>query len=268
MSRLVGRLADVPIPRPLRRPVLGAFAAAVGIDLAEAEGELRDYPCLDAFFVRRLRPGLRPMPSDPHTVVSPVDGRLGQIGEVAEGRAIQAKGLRYSVAELLGDPAEAAGFEGGWFATIYLSPRDYHRIHAPVSGAVTWARHEPGALMPVNPPAVTLVPDLFARNERLACRLASAAGAVAVVAVAAINVGRISAAFDPAWNGPRGGVTNRRGAGPESRRYEPPPRVERGAELMAFHLGSTVVLLGQGNGPALRPDLEPGAVVRLGQPLT
>lgn len=268
LSRAAGRLADIRWPRWLRRPLLATFAAVVGAETNEAELPLADYPSLDAFFVRRLKAGLRSFPEDPNTVVSPVDGRLAEIGTITDGRLLQVKGLSYTAADLLDDATEADRFDGGTFITIYLSPKDYHRIHVPCTGTLGWARHVPGALLPVNPPAVAVAPDLFARNERLVCRLDSPYGRVAVAAVAAINVGRISAAFDPGWNGPRGGVTNRRGAQATTRSYDPPVELSRGDDLMAFHLGSTIVMLLDGSGFRLRQDLVPGMVVRLGQPLT
>jgi phosphatidylserine decarboxylase len=193
------------------------------------------------------------------------------VGVVRGGRAIQAKGRRYSVAELLDDPAEGARFDGGAFATLYLSPRDYHRIHAPCDGLIRLARHVPGELLPVNAPAVAHLPDLFARNERLVCYLDGPLGRVAVVAVGAYNVGRISAAFDPAWNAPPGKsawVTNRRGVEQgETRRYDPPVRVRQGDEIMTFHLGSTVVLLFEPGRVALEPGLRAEMSVRLGEVL-
>jgi phosphatidylserine decarboxylase len=267
LSRAAGRLADIRLPRPLRRPVLGAFAGMAGLDVSEAEFPLADYPSLDAFFVRRLKPGLRPMPDDPGVVVSPVDGQLAELGQIEDGRLLQVKGIRYSVVDLLDDPEEAARYRGGLYVTIYLRPRDYHHIHAPCSGRLDWARHVPGRIFPVNPPAVALVPDLFARNERLICAVDGPVGRLAVVAVAAFNVGRISSEFDPSWNGPRGGVTNRHGIEAATRRYDPPIEIDRCDELMAFHLGSTTVMLIEKGTARLRSDLQPGAPVRLAQPL-
>jgi phosphatidylserine decarboxylase len=272
LSRSFGRLADVPLPTGTRRAVLGGFARAVGIDLSEAELPLEAYPTLNAFFVRRLRPGAREWPDEPGTLASPVDGVVGQLGVVSGGRLLQAKGRSYTAAELL-DHAAAERYEGGSFVTIYLSPRHYHRIHAPCSGEIPSARHVPGELLPVNAPAVAHVPRLFVRNERLICHLDGPLGRVAVVAVGAYNVGRISAAFDPAWGGPLGPVAslstwagNRRGATAAEHVYEPPVPVRMGDEIMAFHLGSTVVLLLE-RGAALRPGLAPGRDVALGEPI-
>lgn len=262
MSRSLGAVADLKLPRRLRRPVIGTFARAVGIDLAEAEHDIAEYDSINAFFVRRLRPGVREWPHDPATAASPVDGIIGQHGRITGGRLIQAKGRHYEAGALLGSDEEARRFDGGSFVTIYLSPRHYHRIHAPCTGQIRHARHVPGALLPVNAPAVAHVPDLFPRNERVTCSIDAGFGRVAVVAVGAYNVGRISTAFDDAWVGPGRSVANRRGARGEERHYEPPLRIEQGAELMAFHLGSTIVLLCE-PGPRLTAG-EPGTEVRLG----
>jgi len=304
ISRFTGWLAATPIPGPFRRPILGAFARAVGIEVAEAERPLSEYPSVSHFFTRRLRAGVRTWPADATVPASPVDGRVGAVGRIRNGEAIQAKGIPYQVSELLGGGAGEGGeasdlvsrLEGGSFVTLYLSPRDYHRIHAPVGGIVAWGRILPGALFPVNAPAVSAIPRLFPRNERLVAWIeaagsppgregdeASAGGAgdagegsgvpVALVAVGAFNVGGISALYDPAWHRTAGAgrsLTNRRGRrNPETRRYDPPRPVERGEEFMAFHLGSTVVLL---FGPDdsrgdIHPSVSPGELIRLGAPL-
>lgn len=267
LSRAAGALADIPIPAPLRRPVLGTFARATGIDVAEAEHPLDRYGSVNAFFVRRLRSGVRSFPDDPEALVSPVDGIVGAVGVVQGGRAIQAKGRDYAVADLVGDGRRAAAFEGGLFVTLYLSPRHYHRIHAPLPGRIVAARHVPGRLFPVNAPAVQWIDELFVVNERLVAHMETALGPVAVVAVGAYNVGRISAAFDPAWSGGAGtSVTNRGSRPPASRSYAPGVEAAPGQEIMAFHLGSTVVLLTP-PGPVLRPDVAPGAEVRAGRTL-
>jgi phosphatidylserine decarboxylase len=268
MSRGVGALADIPLPRRLRRPAWGAFARAVGIDVSEAELPLTAYPSLNDFFVRRLRAGARSWPAEPDVLASPVDGVLGQLGVVASGRLLQAKGRSYRAADLVKDEEEARRYEGGVFVTLYLSPRHYHRVHAPSGGVVAAARHVPGALLPVNAAAVSGVDALFPRNERLVCFIDGPVGRVAVVAVGAYNVGRISAAFDPSWSGPEGRwVTNRKRPAAAERRYDPPVRIELGQELMAFHLGSTVVLLAEPARLRLHPALRPGGEVRLGVPL-
>ncbi len=296
LSRAFGRVADLPIPLPVRPAILGGFARALAIDAAEAEHPLTDYGSLNAFFVRRLRPGARVWPSEPDVAASPVDAILGQSGTITDGLLVQAKGRRYTAAALLDEPAAAAAYEGGSFLTLYLSPRHYHRIHTPCPGHIPRARHLPGALLPVNAAAVAHLPEHFARNERLVCYVdaddnaggappAEPAGAsaplggsgpavsgrslgrVAVVAIGAYNVGRISAAFDPAWHGgrgPSGWVTNRPGARAQTHTYDPPVPVAAGQEIMAFHLGSTVVLL-FAPGVTLEPGLTAGREVRVGQ---
>jgi phosphatidylserine decarboxylase len=273
LSRFAGRIADLPIPRTVRRPVLAAFARATGANPAEAELPLEEYVTLDAFFARRLTPGARPWRADPSGAGCPVDGVVGQVGPIARGRIVQAKGLEYTVGELLADDELATRLADGAFVTLYLAPRHYHRIHAPSRGRIVGARHVPGTLLPVNPPSVAAVPELFARNERLICEIDGAGGDLAVVAVGATNVGRIESIFDPAWNGPRGGVTNRRRAGNgrgravEIRRYDPPLALAAGDELMAFHLGSSVVVLLEAGRFELDPRVVPGREVRVGEPL-
>lgn len=271
LSRGAGRLADTPIPRPLRRSVLGAFARAVGIDVDEAELPLDGYRSIGDFFVRRLRDGARTWPGNDSVLASPVDGILGRFGTIERGRAIQAKGRDYAVAQLLGADDAGARYDGGVFVTIYLSPRHYHRIHAPCGGRIPLARHLPGALLPVNAAAVASVPDLFPRNERLVCWIDGALGRVAVVAVGAYNVGRIGASFERLGAGrsgptPRGvdWTTNVRGASLETRRYDPPIDARQGDEIMAFHLGSTVVLLVEPGRVTLTRDLAAGMEVRAG----
>ncbi len=273
LSRVAGRLADVPIPRAMRSPVLSAFARAVGADPGEAQLPLEEYGTIDAFFVRRLRPGVRPWRGDPSGAGSPVDGVVGQIGRIARGRLVQAKGLEYRAEDLLADDRLAARLDGGWFVTLYLAPRHYHRVHSPTRGHIGTARHVPGNLLPVNPPSVAALPGLFARNERVICEIDGAGGDLAVVAVGATNVGRIESIFDPAWNGPRGGVTNRSREGPargravDSRRYDPPIAVDAGDELMAFHLGSSVVVLLEAGRFELDPRVAPGREIRVGEPI-
>lgn len=270
LSRATGWLAYRPIPPRLRAPVLGFLARRVGIDLAEAERAPGEYASFGALFVRRLAPGRRPLDPDPQTLVSPVDGIVGECGTISQGTALQAKGISYSVDELLGGEGDGESFRGGSYLTIYLSPRHYHRIHSPVEGAVVQARHLPGALLPVNAPAVASIPHLFPRNERLVAWISrDGSPPLALAAVGAFNVGRISATFDLQWNRRSDageGVTNRKGrTRPETRRYDPPIPVTRGGEVMAFHLGSTVVLILPPGFQITAPP--PGTEVRMGQAL-
>jgi phosphatidylserine decarboxylase len=286
---VTGRLADVPVPRPLRRPVWGAVSRVLGMDLTEARYPVTEYRSLDELFVRPLRVGARRWPAGVDVAASPVDGVVGAFGRVDSGELLQAKGRRYTVAELLDDTEQAERFRDGAYLTLYLAPRHYHRIHAPVAGQVAWARHIPGRLLPVNQRAVGRIDRLFPRNERLVAVIEPSGpaepeepgvgighgpgaapsldpvshgpGAVAVVAVGAFNVGRITADFDT------GLLTNRRGAVPTTHEYDPPLAVGRGDGIMAFHLGSTVVLLFE-RPVSMEPGLQPGAEIRLGDALT
>lgn len=266
LSRAVGRVGDLHIPAPLRRPLLGTFATLLRIDLSEAEWPLTEYRTLNELFVRRLRPGARTIPHDPHVLACPVDAIVGQVGTVQAGEALQAKGRTYSVAQLLDDDDHARCYERGRYITLYLSPRHYHRIHSPCEGTIRYAHHIPGALMAVTPEATNVVPNLFPRNERLVCSMDGPFGRVAVIAVGACNVGRISTAFDPGWRSGRGDDVGRGAIQPETRRYIPPHIVQQGDEIMAFHLGSTVVLLIEREA-TLDPVLSLGGEVRVGQPI-
>ena len=267
-SRLFGRIADLPLPTWLRAPLLGGFARLAGARVDEAELPLANYPSLNAFFVRRLAPGTRVWPDAEVVLASPVDGVLAQHGTVENGRLLQAKGRWYSAADLLGGEEGAEPFMGGLYAFIYLAPRHYHRIHAPCAGTVARAVYVPGTLLPVNAAAVAEVPDLLASNERIACFLQSAHGRVALVAIGAYNVGRISTVFDPTWHTEGAGwVTNRRPAADTERHYDPSLGVERGQEIMAFHLGSSVVLMLESGTHRWVEGLIPGQELHLGAAL-
>jgi len=195
-SRTVGWLASRQVPRGLRSQLYGGFARAVGADLEAVDRPLEDFERFDDFFTRPLRPGARPVANGAGVIVSPVDGVVSENGVAHGGRLIQAKGLDYTVRGLLADAVESEIFDGGTFATLYLAPRDYHRIHSPVRGRIVGYRHIPGAFFPVNPLAVRNVPGLFSINERLVTYVESDVGLVAVVKVAATGVGHITASYD------------------------------------------------------------------------
>jgi phosphatidylserine decarboxylase len=259
LSRLVGGLVRARAPRPIRVAAMRAFAARYGVDLSEC-AELDSFETFSEFFARPLRPGLRPVAPGDEVVVSPVDGCVSQAGRTDGGRLLQAKGIDYRLEALLGDDALAARLRGGPFVTIYLSPRDYHRIHFPLGGEITGYRYLPGALWPVNGPAVRNVPGLFSANERLATLLETPLGACAVVAVGAVIVGRIRAFYDPSVP-----PSNLAGARPAARGYGAPIPAEKGGELGAFEMGSTVILLLEPGRAQLSPGLTAGARVRVGE---
>lgn len=257
LSRLVGRITRLEGGPSAHQAAIRVFAKQYGVAVDEAELPLAEYPTFASFFTRRLRPGLRPVAPGDDVVVSPVDGALSQVGIAEGGRLIQAKGKDYTVEKLLDDPAEAARFVGGAYATIYLSPKDYHRIHTPVGGSISGFSHVPGQLWPVNRPSVQGVPELFAVNERLITYLDSPVGRVAVVAVGATCVGRIRLVYDDV-------VTNeRKHAGRVV--YDTPKDVAKGDELAVFEMGSTVILLFEPGRVTLDRRLEPEATVRMGE---
>jgi phosphatidylserine decarboxylase len=259
LSRLAGALTRWPAPAPVRLAAMKAFARRYGLDLSECP-DLDVYRTFGEFFARPLRPGLRPIAAGDAVVVSPVDAAVSETGVAAGGRLVQAKGIDYTLAALLGDADLARALEGGAYATLYLSPKDYHRIHFPLGGKVTGWRYVPGRLWPVNAASVRLVPGLFSVNERLVTLMQTPIGRCAVVAVGATVVGRVHAYYDPAV--PR---TNLRGGAPAGREYETPLPVEKGQELGAFEMGSTVILVFEPARLRLDPRLVPGARVRVGE---
>ena len=263
LSRAVGAACRASAPKPVVRAVIRAFARKYRVDIAEAERPIDEYPTFTEFFTRRLKPGARTIAPGELVPVSPVDGTVGEVGEVVEGRAYQAKGKHYSLAELIGGPnaeEDAKPFAGGSFVTVYLAPYNYHRIHAPLGGEINGYVNMPGQLWPVNPVGVRNVDKLFCVNERLTTFLKTPRGACGVVAVGATNVGRIRALYDDV-------VTNvRRTRQTERKMYGEPFRVEKGGELAVFEMGSTVVAL-FAPGVKLSPRLQPGLPIRLGEAL-
>jgi phosphatidylserine decarboxylase len=235
----VGALARLPLPRGLRRPLLGRFAAAYGANLGEADRPLENYASFLDFFTRRLKPGLRPQAvSVPGGVNSPVDGALIASGRVSEGTLLQAKGLPYRLDELLdGDPL-AAELAGAHYLTLYLAPKDYHRIHVPLAGTCVSVGRVEGELWPVNAASTNFTPRLYVRNRR-ATWIARGTGPdagllVAAVLVAATHVGGV--VIDPRWLSGR--TLPRRGRLDVAGLPCAP-----GDDLGTFELGSTVVLL-------------------------
>lgn len=238
------------------------FSRWYGVDLTEAaEGEVQHYPSFNAFFTRALKTGARSIASGPNTIVCPADGRISQIGAIDGQSILQAKGQAYDVTSLLGgDPARAAPFFGGSFATIYLSPGDYHRLHMPVGGRGTTMIYVPGRLFSVNETTTSLVPGLFARNERVVTFFDTAAGPMALVLVGAIFVGSI----ETVWHGEiTPAPTPRR---PQAWDYGMSgPSLERGAEMGRFNMGSTVIVLFGRGAAEWTAGLGPGDTVRVGE---
>jgi phosphatidylserine decarboxylase len=244
ITRVMGRLADVRLHPAVADAVVGLYVRAYNVDLGETQAPLGSFPSFDAFFTRPLRAGVRPISAAPGALVSPADGRLEDTGPVHAGGKLRIKGRDYAVADLVGDPAEAARYEGGQFAIVYLSPRDYHRVHAPVAGKITRVRSLPGDYFPVNSIGERHVPSLFSTNRRVAIVIETASqGRVTVVMVGAMIVGRITVTAIDARDVPLG-----------DHAVDPPRAVAVGDEIGMFHLGSTaVVFVEKGRAPPLRP---------------
>lgn len=235
LSWLVGSLVSIRLPGAMSSFLIRRFAARYGASLDEAEHPPEHYRSLGEFFTRNLRPGLRPIEGD---FVSPVDGRLREWGTVTEGRIPQVKGKTYALREFLGNDDIAPTFEGGHFFNFYLSPRDYHHIHAPVRGVVARSIHVPGHLWPVNDWSLHAIDDLFSVNERVVTYLKSRFGVIALVMIGATNVGKMSVTYDDF-------VTNvpPRAKSPRRRDYPRPLTLSAGDRLGTFHMGSSVVVL-------------------------
>lgn len=235
-SQALGLAARVPLPKPISRVAVSAYAQWFGVDLDDVDPDqlTAGYPSFDAFFTRALRHGVREVDKRPDILVSPCDGRLREVAEVEAQGVVVAKGHAYAIGELIGDSQLAERFVGGLQAVIYLHPRDYHRVHAPVTGVARRITLIPGRLLPVNDAGIAREPRLFAVNERQVHILDTDRGMVAVVLVAAFGVGHMSCSYRPVE------------AHPEHETVvdlDPRPFLAKGDELGVFHLGSTVVLL-------------------------
>ena len=260
MGRLVYRLARCRRGW-ISRPLIGWYARRYKVNLQEAEhSRLEDYASLNEFFTRRLKPAARPIAGDERTLISPVDGYLTQFGSANGGELIQAKGLHYDLDALLGESTDqTAALMSGSYATLYLAPHQYHRVHLPLAGALHRTRYIPGRRFSVNNRTAAVVPGLFCRNERVACWFETEAGPMAVVLVGALNVSSISTAWLGEIASGKARVWD--DAGHTGQRFG------RGEEIGRFILGSTVVLFLPPGQAIWRPDLSPGQAVRMGQAL-
>jgi phosphatidylserine decarboxylase len=232
-----------------------------GVDLDEAaDPDFAHYDCFNAFFTRALKGGVRPMAADPLDIVSPADGRVSQAGRIRDGQILQAKGHHYSALELLaGNKPLAERLDGGSFATIYLSPKDYHRVHMPLSGRLTDMEFVPGDLYSVSDGTAQLIPRLFARNERVICHFEGEHGPFMVVLVGAIFVGSMETVWHGEVRGPRHEITRWAYDG------ERAVTLHKGDELGRFNMGSTVILLLPPGTADWREGLQQGGTVRLGE---
>jgi phosphatidylserine decarboxylase len=235
IGRAIGRLADQRWSGPVGRAVVGLYTRMYDVSLDECD-QNGGWENFDAFFTRELREGAREVDADPTAVVSPADGSIESMGTIEANGTFVVKGRPYSVAELVGDEREAARFVGGQGCVVYLSPRDYHRVHAPVGGTIRRIRSMPGDYYPVNAIGMRHVANLFCRNRRVAIEIDGDAsrGRTTVVMVVAMIVGRITTVGIEARDVPLGDHV-----------FDPPLRVARGDEIGIFHLGSTAVLLAE-----------------------
>ena len=261
LSRL-GALAARLRAGPFTTGFIRWFIHRYGVNIVEAaQADPRAYANFKTFFARALRDGIRPQPDDPAAVASPVDGVVSAGGAIETDTLIQAKGIGYSTQALLGDEESAAYYRNGSFLTLYLRPRDYHRVHVPLAGNLQSIRHIPGRLWPVRPWAVEQIPGLFTRNERLVAEFDSGAGRYALVMVGALMVGGLETVVT--------GPLKRGRLQPRIWNLEAAPRrFERGAEIGRFNFGSTVILLFPPGGPRFDTALAPGMELRLGQALS
>ena len=263
LTTLAGRVASAQAGGTTTA-LIRHFIDRYGVDMSEAaESDPAAYASFNAFFTRALRPGARPLAQADW--ICPVDGAISQFGRVERGQIFQAKGHSYSATALLGGDAElAAGFEHGSFATLYLSPRDYHRIHMPAAGTLRRMVHVPGALFSVNPTTARGVPGLFARNERVVCVFdgeGRAPGPWVLVLVGATIVGSMATVWHGVVNPPRPGTVR------DWRYAEERIELAQGAEMGRFLLGSTVVMLFPRGPLQFSPSWQPGGAIRMGQPM-
>lgn len=265
LTALTYRVTRVRAPW-FKDALIRGFSRHFRVDLSEAlEPNPRAYADFNAFFTRPLRPGARPLTSGERALCCPVDGAVSQAGTADADTLLQAKGRLFSLTALLGGDGQLAQpFQNGSFATLYLSPRDYHRIHMPLAGQLRTMLHIPGRLFSVSPLTTRVVPELFARNERVVTVFETVAGPMALVLVGAINV----ASIETVWAGaitPPLGTTVRRWDYPRS--GEGAVQLARGAEMGRFNMGSTVIVLFGPGAVRWENEIRAGATLRMGRRL-
>ena len=259
LSRLMGRLTHCRNPA-FKNFFIRRITDAYQVNLDEAlEPDINAYGCFNEFFTRPLKPDARPLTQAADAIACPADGFVSQVGDILEGQILQAKGMDYSVEALLGGNAEqAAAFRGGKFATIYLSPRDYHRLHMPLAGTLREMIHVPGRLFSVNDATARGVPNLFARNERVIAMFDTEAGPMALILVGAIFV----ASIETVWHGV---VTPPTSSRVQTWNYDAKPiQLARGQEMGRFNMGSTIIVLFGKDAIHWSETLKTGTVTRMG----
>lgn len=246
---------------PWKNFLIGQIVRSYQVDMTEAaQPDPFAYPHFNAFFTRKLRPDARRADTAPGALIAPADGRISQAGPIVDGRIFQAKGQDYTAGELLGDEAAAAPYRNGRFITIYLSPRDYHRVHMPLRGTLRETVHIPGRIFSVAPFAVNAIPRLFARNERLVCHFDGAHGPFVVVMVGAILVSSVATVWDGLVVPPYAPSIRRKSFVGQN------ITLDRFAEMARFNMGSTVIVL-LPEGAAELDTLTSQQAIKLGQRL-
>ena len=259
LSRLLGKLAE---GRMLKNMLISLFIKRYGVDLSEAEiSDPKQFNNFNHFFTRALAANARPLAQEEGAVLCPADGSISEIGDIEENRILQAKGRHYTVAQLLADEDAAKTFHDGNFATVYLAPRDYHRVHMPMEGKLLQTTYVPGKLFSVNRVTANSVPNLFARNERLVCLFDTPAGKMALVLVGAMIV----AGIETVWSGQVCPAPSRVVNRTNYEQASPAVQLARGVEMGRFKLGSTVIVLFEPGKVALSPALSAGSITRMGQ---
>jgi phosphatidylserine decarboxylase len=261
LTSLAGRLANAQAGR-FTTGMIRRFVARYGVDMGEAQDpDITSYASFNAFFTRPLRAGARPLAAA--DFVCPVDGAISQFGAIERDQIFQAKGHHYSTTALVGgDEALAAQFQDGSFATLYLSPRDYHRIHMPVAAQLLRMVYVPGSLFSVNPTTARGIPGLFARNERVVCVFESARGPFVLTLVGATIVGSMTTVWHGQVNPPRPGVVR------EWRYEDQRIELQQGQEMARFMLGSTVVMLFPKGMLQFNPAWAPARPIRMGEAMS
>lgn len=257
MSKAIGAATHWEVSPSLHRTAATLFAKAMHIDVEEYALQPDECATFADYFARPLKEGARPIAEGDDAIISPVDAKVSCFGDILDRRMIQAKGRDYSVAALLDNPEMALKFTNGSYITLYLSPRDYHRIHAPMDGDIRSASVIPGELFPVNAPSVRTIPNLFCVNERLITYLATKAGIMAVVKVGATCVGSVKASYC--------NLKTRDSTRVTEKNFVPPIPIHKGEELGRFELGSTVILLFQKDRIRFDSHLVEGMTVQMGQ---
>lgn len=262
LSRMVGKLINCQQQR-LKNTAIKWFINHFKVDMSEAqEPDYTQYKSFNDFFTRPLRQGARTIVADETAIACPNDGFVSQLGDINDGKIFQAKGHDFSLLELVGGDHKIAGaFTGGKFATLYLSPKDYHRVHMPLSGRLESMTYIPGSLFPVKPSIVATVPNLFARNERVVCLFQTAIGPMAVILVGAMIV----ASIHTTWAGQIAPTSSKQVTHTEYQETSNNITIEKGQEMGHFQLGSTVILLFPKNKIAWNKALTAEMDLKLGQ---